>query len=240
MFVNNHSDNRLLSALPAEDFELLRRNLRGTVLSSQSVLFDAGDTVTWAYFPQRGAISLVVVLSRGQVIETALVGRDGMLGGFAALDGQPSSCRAVVQIEGIASVIDLELLREIAKARDTVRAMLFRHERVLFTQTQQTAACNASHALEARLCRWLLRAWDASGSTTFSATQESIAEILGVRRGSISLVAHNIQRAGLIRIRRGHIELLDIAALGENACECYASTTAHYDRLVTPGWQDRR
>jgi CRP-like cAMP-binding protein len=235
VFVNHHTDNAVLSALPAEDFELLRRHLRGALLASRSILFDAGEPVTRAYFPHRGAISLVVVLSRGQMIEAALTGKDGMVGAFAALDAQPAACRAIVQIEGTASVIDLEVLRQIAKARDAVRTMLFRHARALFAQAQQAAACNASHPLEARLCRWLLRASDASGSISLSTTQESIAEILGVRRTSISLVAHNMQQAGLIRTRRGHIELLDVAALRENACECYASTAAHYDRLVTPG-----
>jgi CRP-like cAMP-binding protein len=233
--IGGHTENRLLSTLPPADFELLRRHLRGAVLSSQSILCEAGDSMTQAYFPQRGAISLVVPLSGDQMIETAMVGRDGMLGGFAALDGGPASCRAVAQIEGAASVIDLDVLRQIAKTNETIQSMLFRHERALLAQTQQVAACSASHTLEARLCRWFLRASDACGKTTLSTTQESIAEILGVRRTSICLVAHTMQQAGLIRTRRGQIEILDVEGLRENACGCYATTAMHYERLLNTG-----
>jgi CRP-like cAMP-binding protein len=193
-----------------------------------------GDAITRAYFPYTGAVSLVVVLSSGQMIETAMVGRDGMVGGSAAFDAQPAaSSRAIVQLQGAAWVIDAELLRQMASARPDVQTLLLRHERVLFAQTQQISACNASHSLEARLCRWLLRASDACGKTTLATTQESIAEILGVRRTSICLVAHHLQQAGHIRTRRGQIELLDLAALRQGACECYARTAMQYDRLLT-------
>ena len=233
MFLGSQPENRLLSQLPAADWELLRRHLRSTVLPLQSIIFEAGDALTKAYFPYSGAISLVVVLSRGQMIETALVGRHGMLGGSAALDAQPASCRAIVQLGGAAWVIDMELLRQIATARPQVRSLLQRHEWVLSAQTQQAVACNASHALEARFCGWLLRAKDACGKTTLSTTQEAIAEILGVRRTSISLVAHNMQQAGYIRTRRGQIEILNLEAVEQGACECYSKTALHYDRLLT-------
>ena len=140
-----------------------------------------------------------------------------------------------LSLEGAASVIDSEVLRQIAKTNETIQSMLFRHERVLFAQTQQVAACSASHTLEARLCRWFLRASDACGKTTLSTTQESIAEILGVRRTSICLVAHTMQQAGLIRTRRGQIEILDVEGLRENACGCYATTAMHYERLLNTG-----
>src|SRR5438477_8224371 len=205
MLSGGQSENRLLSALPLPDAELLRRHLRSTVLSPQSIIFDTGDSINKVYFPYSGAVSLVVVLAGGQMIETAIVGKDGMMGGFAALDTQPACCRAIVQFEGAAWAIDVELLRQIARSRPHVHSLLLRHERVLLAQTQQVSACNASHPLEARLCRWLLRASDACGKATLSTTQESISEILGVRRTSISLVAHNLQQAGYIRTRRGHI-----------------------------------
>jgi len=233
MLIGNPAENRLLSSLPAEDLKLMRRHLRNAVLASQSILFETDDHIGKAYFPHRGAISLVTVLASGQMVENATIGRDGMLGGFAALDGQPATCRAIVHIEGTASTIDMESLRQIARARNAVEAMLLRHERALLAQTQQVAACNASHALEARLCRWLLRARDACGGTTLSSTQEAIAEMLSVRRTSISLVAHTLQQAGLIRTRRGHIEILNEQALRDSACECYVATAARHERLFT-------
>jgi CRP-like cAMP-binding protein len=166
------------------------------------------------------------------MIETAMIGRDGMIGGFAALDGQPASNRAVVQIESAAWVMDMEQLRLLAKQHEPIRSMLLRHERALFLQTQQIAACNASHTLEARLCRWLLRARDACGKRTISITQEMIAELLGVKRTSLSLIAHAMQQAGLIRNRRGQIEILNPDGLKQAACECYGHASAHYDRCL--------
>jgi ribosomal protein S27AE len=109
--------------------------------------------------------------------------------------------------------------------------MLLRHEGVLLAQTQQAAPCNATHRLEARLCRWILRACDVSGEAMLSATQEDIAEALGVRRASISTVAHTMQKLGLLKYRRGRIEVLDVEAMRRSACECYTSVAGHYDRL---------
>jgi CRP-like cAMP-binding protein len=225
---NGSSENLLLATLPAADFAILHGHFRGAVLSSQTVLYEPGDRVTHAYFPYTGAVSLVVRLNDTRMIETATVGKDGMLGGFPALDGQSALSRAVVQIEGGAWTIDMEQLRQIAKQREAIQSMLLRHERALFIQTQQVAACNASHTLEARLCRWLLRARDACGKRTISTTQEAIAELLGVKRTSVSLIAHGMQQAGLIRNRRGQIELLNVDALHDNACECYAVVATQY------------
>jgi CRP-like cAMP-binding protein len=226
----NYSENCLLASLPPEDFESLRRHFRNAVLAAGSILFDAGDVPSKAYFPHGGAVSRGIVLANGHMIETALVGRDGMLGGLP-WDGEGATCRAMVQIEAAASVIDAELLRQLAKEREGIAAMLWRHERLLLLQTQRTAACNASHSLEERLCRWLLRASDACGKTALSTTQDTLAELLGVKRTSVSLIAHGMQEAGLIRTRRGQIEILDLNGLRENACECYANTAAQYGVL---------
>ena len=234
MLLRGQSENLLLSALPAEDFELLRRDLRVAMLPGQTVLFDAGDTIGRAYFPHNSAITLGVVLSGDHMIETALVGREGVAGADGLFAGEPAFCRAVVQIAGSASTVEAEPLRELMQTRPSVQSLLWRHGRALFAQTQRSAACNAAHSLEARLCRWLLRASDACGDMTLSTTQELIAEILGVRRTSISLIAHKMQEAGLIRTRRGHIELLDLSALRKSSCECYASTALQYEHLLSP------
>jgi CRP-like cAMP-binding protein len=234
MLFSGQPENQLLSTFPPEDIELLRRHLRGVVLPAQSLLFQTGDAVTRAYFPYKGAVSLVVGLANGQIIETAMVGRNGMLGGFAALDPQPAACTAMVQIEGAAASIDIEVLRQLVRERESIRTLLLRHEQALLAQTQQNAACNAVHSLEARFCRWLLSARDACGGAPLAATQESIAELLGVRRTSICLVANTMQQAGFIRTRRGHIDVLDEKALRECACECYEQTAMHTARLLSP------
>ena len=234
MMFGTHPENQLLSTLPPGDIELLQRHLRGAVLHAQSLLFETGDSVTRAYFPHTGAVSLVVGVANGQMIETAIVGRNGMIGGFGVLDPQPATCTAMVQIEGAAASIEIEVLRRLAGERPSIRNLLLRHEQALLAQTQQIAACNALHSLEARFGRWLLSARDACGGTPLAATQESIAELLGVRRTSICLVAHTMQQAGLIRTRRGHIDILDEGALRDSACECYAQTAIHAARLLGP------
>ena len=230
-----HSESRLLASLPAADFDLLHRHLRRDVLPSQSVLYEPGAPITKAYFPHGGAVSLVMVMLGGQVVEVGMLGRDGMLGGFAALGGHPACHRAVVQIRSDVSVIGIEALRQAAEERGAIRSLLLRHEQALLAQAQQLAACNATHPLEARLCRWLLQARDACGRSTLETTQESIAELLGVRRTSVSFTAHGMQMAGIIRTRRGQIELLDVPALQRASCECYGNIALQYDRLLRAG-----
>ena len=129
-------------------------------------------------------------------------------------------------------ILDVQRLRKVAEASAAIRTTLVRHEQVLLAQAQQSAACNASHTVEARMARWLLRCRDLSGSDTLPLTQEFLAEMLGVRRTSVSLVAGTLQRAGLITYRRGHIQITDLEGLRDASCECYATVKAQYDRLL--------
>jgi len=227
--------NRLLASLPAADFELLRPHLKPFEMVQGDLLFDAGDTVNWVYFPHSGVISLVVGLGDGQMIEAAMVGRDGVVGGSAALDGKVALNRGIVQIEGAASILDVTILRKAAEQSATFRAALIRHEQALFAQAQQSAACNASHTVEARLSRWLLRSRELAGDNTLGLTQEFVAQMLGVRRTSVSLVANTLQNAGLIRYSRGRIQITDLDGLRAASCECYGRVKAQYDRLLDSG-----
>jgi CRP-like cAMP-binding protein len=225
------SPNRLLASLVRADIELLRPHLKPTELKNETVLYEAGDPVD-RVFPHSGIISLVVELSGGQVIEAAMIGRDSMLGATAALDGQVSLNKAIVQLPGTGETLDVGRFRDVAEQSPALRTTLLRHEQVLFAQAQQSAACNASHTVEARLARWLLRSRDLSGSDTLALTQEFLAQMLGVRRSSVSPVATTLQRAGLIRYSRGHIEILDLEGLRSASCECYGTVKAHSDRLL--------
>jgi CRP-like cAMP-binding protein len=199
------------------------------------LLFEAGDPVNWVYFPHSGVISLVVGLADGQMIEAAMVGRDGVVGGSAALDGKVALNRGIVQIEGDASILDVAILRKTAEQSTTFRTALIRHEQALFAQAQQSAACNASHTVEARLSRWLLRSQELAGEDTLDLTQEFVAQMLGVRRTSVSLVANTLQSAGLIQYSRGRIQITDMDGLRAASCECYDRVKAQYDRLLDSG-----
>ena len=226
------SQNRLLASLPSADFGLLRPHLKQIELAHETVLFEAGDTVTHIYFPHSGVISLVVELVDGQMIEAAMIGRDSLVGGSAALDGKIALNKGIVQIPGAASVLAVDRLREVADASVSFRTTLIRHEQVLLVQAQQSAACNASHAVEARLARWLLRSRDLSGDDMLELTQEFLAQMLGVRRTSVTLVARTLQQAGLIKYRRGKVQICDLEGLREASCECYETVKAQYDRLL--------
>jgi CRP-like cAMP-binding protein len=224
--------NNFLASLPAKDFESLRPHLTPFDLVHEDVLFDAGETLKWAYLPHSGVISLVIGLADGQLIEAAMVGRDSLVGGSAVLDGGIALNRGIVQVEGTASILDAKTLREIAERSAAVRTALIRHEQALFAQAQQSAACNASHSVEARLSRWLLRTHDLTGGDKLGLTQEFLAQMLGVRRTSVSLVANALQDAGLIRYSRGRIEITNLEGLRATSCECYKTVKSHSDRLL--------
>ena len=227
-----HLANQMLATLTQADRDALLPHLKVVELPQELVLFDAGDTVKAIYFPHTGIVSLVVDLTSGDMIEAAMVGRDGVVGGSAALNGDMSLNKAVVQLTGRASIAEVDRVRSIAESSVIFRTALMRHEQFVMAQAQQSAGCNATHAVEARISRWLLRCRDLAGSDDIALTQEFLAEMMGVRRTSVSLVANTLQQAGLIKYRRGHIRILDVEGLQDAACECYETVRAHADRLL--------
>jgi CRP-like cAMP-binding protein len=164
--------------------------------------------------------------------EAAMVGKDGAVGIASALDGKVAMSRAVVQLGGDAMVCDPGAFRSAALQSERLISKIMRHEQTLFAQAQQSTACMANHEVEARLCRWLLRARDLSGSNQLPFTQEFLAEMLGVRRTSVTTVALTLQKAGMIKYTRGKIEILDIEGLIDSACECYETVNEQYSQLL--------
>jgi len=227
-----NNSNLLLASLSEADYAFISHHLKPVQLAQQIVLFEAGATVDRVYFPSGAIISLVVTLSTGEAIEAAMVGKDGVVGASAALDGKVSLSRAIVQMAGDAVTCELEVLKKAAMQSQPLLALLIRHEQTVYAQAQQSAACNATHHVEARMARWMLRARDLSGSETLPFTQEFLAEMLGVRRTSVSLVAHTLQQAGMIKYARGRIQIINLEGLQESACECYATVNANYQALL--------
>ena len=227
------SPNRLLASLPANAFSAISPHLKIVELKFGDVVAEAGSPIRQVYFPYSGVISLVVELDVGAMIETAMVGRDGVLNAAPALDGKVSLNKGIVQVAGSAGTIEVNRLRRLANEFEPFRSLLIRHEQVLFAQSQQSAACNASHSVEARMCRWLLYMRDLAGSDDLMLTQEFLAQMLGVRRPSVSIVASPLQKAGLIKYSRGRMRLLDVKGLKKRACECYGTVKAHYQRLLS-------
>ena len=227
------SPNRLLASLPANAFSAISPHLKIVELKFGEVVAEAGSPIRQVYFPYSGVISLVVELEVGAMIETAMVGRDGVLNAASALDGKVSLNKGIVQSAGSAGTIEVNRFRRLANEFEPFRSLLIRHEQVLFAQSQQSAACNASHSVEARMCRWLLYMRDLAGSDDLMLTQEFLAQMLSVRRPSVSIVASPLQKAGLIKYSRGRMRLLDVKGLEKRACECYGTVKAHYRRLLS-------
>lgn len=226
--------NGFLCSLNADDFELIRPHLRTVDLTLDLVLVEVDDTLKRAYLPHRGVISLVVKLARGEQVQVAMIGRDSIFGTFSALGDPTALNSAVVLIPGVASTLDIDRLRAAADQSPTLRAILMRHGLAMYAQIQQAVGCNASHPVESRLARCLLQTRDLSGSDKLVLTQEAMAQMIGARRNSVSLVATTLQQANFIHYSRGRVELNDPDGLGRTACECYATVKTQYERLLHP------
>ena len=224
--------NGLLHALSADDFDLLQPHLQPLELVRETVLVEAGAPWTHVYMPESGIVSIVIRLSEGQRIELAMTGRDGIVGASAAFGEAISLSEASVLLAGSAFMLDVATLRSVADRSAGFRALLVRHEQALLAQVQQSAACNASHAVEARLSHWLLRAHELCDHQRLPLTQELLAQMIGVQRNAVSLVAHSLQQAGIISYSRGHIEINNLEGLAQTSCECYCVVKSQRDRLL--------
>jgi CRP-like cAMP-binding protein len=224
--------NSILASLSAGDLSTLRPHLKSIHLPQKTILNEAGDTIKSVYFPVTAVVSLVATLESGETTEAAMVGKDGAVGMASALDGKVTVSRAIVQLGGDAIICDPATFKSAAMQSEQLISLVMRHEQTLFAQAQQSTACMANHDIEARLCRWMLRARDLSGSDDLPFTQEFLAEMLGVRRTSVTAVAHTLQVANIIKYKRGKIRVVDVDGLSEAACECYETVKAQYRQLL--------
>jgi CRP-like cAMP-binding protein len=224
--------NQLLQALPAEEFELVGARLKPLQMIRETVLVEAGVAPDQIVFPHGGAVSIVVSLGEGQSVEVAMIGRDGAVGACEALSDGVSLTDAIVLFPAAASVIELADFRTVVAQSPVLRGLLTRQGEALLAQAQQTAACNAVHSVGARLSRWLLRARDLQDGRTLQLTQELLAQMIGVRRNAVSIVAHALQEAGTISYSRGQIEIVDVEALRQTSCECHAAIRARLKQLL--------
>jgi CRP-like cAMP-binding protein len=222
------TSNRLLATLPRIDLQALALNVAFVELPQGFVLFEPGEEVEQAYFPLSGMVSLVVVMRDGNAIEVATVGREGVVGAMAGLGLHFSKVRAIVQLAASAFRVSAPQLRKAAEASQSVTDLCIQYNEVLLDQARVTAACNALHLVEARLCRWLLQTRDRAETDTIMLTQEFLSDMLGVRRTSVTEVARKIQASGAISYSRGAIKILDLKALKEMSCECYS--TPRYEK----------
>jgi CRP-like cAMP-binding protein len=218
----SHQANRLLAALPGDVLTRMGHELRQVSLAQGRPIYEPGAPIEEIYFPQSGMISLLVVVRDGAAIETATIGREGAVGLQGALGRRFSFTRATTQIGGKFSTIRASVLAQFAQENPPVRDLIARYTEVLWAEAQQIAACNAVHDAPARLCRWLVQCADRVGSDEVPLTEELIAEMLGVRRTTVTLLARSLQAKGVIKYARGRITIVDREKLQHCACKCYA------------------
>ncbi len=225
-------DNNLLAALPVTDFERIQSKLKLVPMPLGDVLYESGSHLRNVYFPTTAIVSLLYMLADGASAEIAVVGNEGIIGVSLFMGGETTTNRAVVQSAGHAYRLPSQVLKEEFTRGGPLQHLLLRYTQALITQMAQTAVCNRHHSVDQQLCRWLLLSLDRLSSNDLVMTQELIANMLGVRREGVTEAAGMLQHAGLIRYSRGHITVLDRAALEARSCECYAVVKAETDRLL--------
>lgn len=224
--------NRLLAALPKDVYTRLQPNLEPIPLTLGKVIYEAHQSLSHVYFPTTAIVSLLYTMENGSSAEMGIVGCDGVVGIAVFMGGDTTPNRAVVQSAGNALRLELKYFREELKRNSELHRLLLLYTQSLLTQMSQTAVCNRLHSVEQQLCRWLLLSHDRLESNQLIMTQELIANMLGVRREGVSVAAHNLKDAELIRYKRGHITIIDRPGLESKVCECYQVVKTECDRLL--------
>jgi CRP-like cAMP-binding protein len=218
--------NHLLAALPPDVFARIAPSLDVVPLKLKAFLHKPGEPIREVYFPGGGFISLVTVLKDGGMVEVATIGREGMLGLTAVLNGDPSPSAAIVQGETETCYrMPADVFRKEINRRDAFHDLMVRYTHAVGGFIMQSTACNAVHPVQQRLARWLLMAHDRMGTNEFPLTQEFVAMMLGVSRPTVTVIAGTLQKAGLITYHRGHLTIVDREKLESASCECYRTAT---------------
>lgn len=232
---NSPLQNQLLAALPKVELQRWLPQLESVELPLGQVLYESGAAMPFVYFPTDAIVSLLYVLEDGASAEIAVVGFEGLVGISIFMGGGSTPSRAVVQSAGSGYRMRADAMKQEFARSGPVMHLLLRYTQALITQMAQTAVCNRHHSLDQQLCRWLLLSLDRLQSNQLVMTQELIANMLGVRREGVTEAALKLQRSGLIRYARGHINVLDRPGLEARTCECYEVVKKEYDRLLPTG-----
>jgi CRP-like cAMP-binding protein len=228
-----HRENRLLATLSQETLALLEPELKETSAAQGVVFLEPGDNIDRVYFPQSGMISLLIVGRDGEMVEVSTVGREGALGLHRGPGGRPSFTRAMVQISGRFSTIAAHTFERISLTSTSLQDMVAGYTEMQLADAQQLVACNAIHDASSRLCRWLLQCADHINSPQLPLTQEFLAQMLGVRRTTVTLLAQELQKRGAVKYSRGKMTILNRKLL-EDSCECY-EVMQHQRLAFNPG-----
>lgn len=228
------TENRILALLPRREYERLVPRLERVSLEYKHVLCEAGGPIRDIYFPNSGVVSWLAQAGRRAEVEVATIGNEGMVGFRVLLGAHTSPAKIMVQVPGHAwRMKTADLLHESHNGSALI-PVLHRYVNAFLTQVTQSVACNTFHSVEQRCCRWLLMTHDRVQTDQFRLTHDLLAQMLGVRRASVTVAARKLQKAGLIRYIHGKITVLDRAGLESASCECYRVVRADFDRLLGP------
>jgi CRP-like cAMP-binding protein len=233
--------NHLLAALPSEVFGRIASSLDVVPLTLKQFVHKPGERIRDIYFPGGGFISIVTVLNDGGMVEVATVGREGMIGVSAILNGDPAPSAAMVQGETDRCYkMPADVFREEIDRRNSFHDLMTRYAQALTGVIMQSTACNAVHSVEQRLARWLLMAHDRVGTNEFPLTQEFVAMMLGASRPTVTVVASTLQKAGLITYHRGLVKIVNREKLESASCECYRTATDLLSNVIRVPLTTRR
>jgi len=228
----NVVENRLLAALPPDEYQRLRPHLRPVSFSLGEVVYEFGGQLDYVFFPTTSIVSLLYTMENGSSAEMGLTGNDGVVGIALFMGGGTMPNRAVVQSAGDALRMKAKVLQDEFARGGKFQQLLLRYTQALITQISQTAVCNRLHSVEEQLCRWLLLSHDRVQADELIMTQELIADMLGVRREGVTVAAGHLQDLGAISYVRGRIQILDREKLEETVCECYRVVRDEFARLL--------
>lgn len=229
--------NKLLAALPSSEYQRLLPHLETVPLPYKQTLYQPNEPIQHVYFPNRGVISLINVMEDGGAIEVATIGNEGMIGVPVLLGADRVPAETFMQVPGDGLRMKVDVFKREVTPGSPSYNLLLRYTQALIDQISQSAACNRLHSVEERCCRWLLLTQDRVDSDKFPMTHEFLAQMLGVRRASVSEVAATLQKAGLISYHRGQMTILDRKGLEAGSCECYLVITKEYARLLSRSQQ---
>jgi CRP-like cAMP-binding protein len=226
------TENRLLGALPKDEYERLFPRLQEVSFSLGEVVYEFAGHLDYVFFPTTAIVSLLYTMENGASAEMGLTGNDGVVGIALFMGGGTMPNRAVVQSAGGALRMKAKELQDEFALGGKFQYLLLRYTQALITQISQTAVCNRLHSVEQQLCRWLLLSHDRIKADELIMTQELIADMLGVRREGVTVAAGRLQDEGAISYVRGHIKILDRQKLEETVCECYRVVKDEFVRLL--------
>jgi CRP-like cAMP-binding protein len=224
-------ENRLLVALPADEYDRLLPHLEKVFLPLREVLYEANGPIAHVFFPVNGVVSLVI-MDNSFTLEVGIIGNEGMVGTPVFLGSERSPTKAIAQIPGEALRMEAKVFQKEIRRAGPLHSLVQRYTQAMINQISQSIICNHRHSVTKRMCRWLLMSHNRMATDAFPLTHEFLAQMLGVRRPTVTAVAGNLQKAGLINYHRGRITVLDRKGLEAGSCECYEVIAKELDRLL--------